>query len=517
METNLVHLLILSILASTHLCNAVQRNDFNSLIRHDRNSRGVECNGYSSETLGAVMSPNYPSPYDDYASCSYSIEVPSGYTIQLMFSSFQLESSYDYLYIYDGQDEYTYFDMVSYTGSNLPGDFFSTSNHLYLVFSSDGSVSKNGFYAMYVAYDDGGLMEHQEVGTNVEVCAGSRIISSAGGTVRSQAEEVDSYLDENPEDCEVTFISQDGFTDMTLTFTEFHTYKDNSDPYCWSSESDVVEVTDGDGGVTQLCGDEPYMTYVLPLPVRIRLNFTSIRQSLVGQSYTGFEGMFGLSYDSNGNDDCGMGLFECDESTCMSSDLKCDGVPHCVSESDEWDCSSSNTVVIILVSALVPVGLILLLALCCYFCPKKKSPAVTPATGATSTAPPPAATSTPMTTTGARRDIRPSGFTPQKPPAYGNQPLPPAGHLPPLQNQQFSQPTSFANALPPVPHSVPPTTTHAGQVQGPNQMDRPNPYQFEQGVENDPAYPPLPEIAVPAAPPSYDEAVNYNQATQPQL
>ncbi|XP_070575646.1 uncharacterized protein [Ptychodera flava] len=516
METNLVHLLILSILASTHLCNAVQRKDFNPPIRHDRNSRGVECNGYSSETLGAIKSPNYPSPYDDYASCSYSIEVPSGYTIQLIFSSFELESSYDYLYIYDGQDDYTYFDMVSYTGSDLPSDFITTSNHLYLVFNGDGSISKDGFYAMYVAYDDGSWVEHEEVGTTVEVCAGRRLISSAGGTVRSQAEEVDSYLDENPEDCEVTFISQDGFTDMTLTFTEVHTYKDNNDPYCWSGESDVVEVIDAESTFDQLCGEQPYMTYILRLPVRIRFNFTSNRPIFGGQSFTGFQGMFGLFYDPNDQDDCRTGLFKCDDSTCMSSDLRCDGLPHCLSESDEWDCSSSNTVVIILVSALVPVGLILLLALCCYFCSEKKSPAVTPATGATSTA----ATSTPMTTTGARRDIRaapPFGFTSEKPAAYGNQPLTSAGHLPPLQNPQFSQPTSFANTLPPVPQSVPPTTTHPGHVQDPNQTGYPNPYQFEQGVENDPAYPPPPEIAVPTAPPSYDEAVNYNQATQPHL
>ncbi|XP_066288289.1 embryonic protein UVS.2-like [Branchiostoma lanceolatum] len=51
---------------------------------------------------GNVTSPNHPDDYDIDETCEWTITVPEGNTVNLQFSSFNLENGYDFLTIYDG-------------------------------------------------------------------------------------------------------------------------------------------------------------------------------------------------------------------------------------------------------------------------------------------------------------------------------------------------------------------------------------------------------------------------------
>jgi len=90
----------------------------------------------------------------DYASSSngYTVLTPStaNSAIQLVFNSFDVESGYDYLYVYHGSVVHSNEDAGSpFSGTTLPSTILSTAadGALTLKFTSDGSVQDPGFDA----------------------------------------------------------------------------------------------------------------------------------------------------------------------------------------------------------------------------------------------------------------------------------------------------------------------------------------------------------------------------------
>ena len=80
--------------------------------------------------------------------------------IRLHFTEFALEShpicAYDGVHVFDGEDEWS--PMLAYfCGQCLPVDIISTSNVLFVQFSSDFSVTFSGFVASYAAVEDSEL------------------------------------------------------------------------------------------------------------------------------------------------------------------------------------------------------------------------------------------------------------------------------------------------------------------------------------------------------------------------
>lgn len=65
-----------------------------------------------------------------------------------LFSSFNIEPNYDFLYIYDGPDSNSPL-IGSFQDSKLPERIESSSNTMHLAFRSDGSVSYTGFHLEY--------------------------------------------------------------------------------------------------------------------------------------------------------------------------------------------------------------------------------------------------------------------------------------------------------------------------------------------------------------------------------
>ena len=94
------------------------------------------------------------SAFDDYQAnlnCSWSIEVHPDSLVYLTFSEFNTELNFDYVRVYDGEDELS--EMIgAYSGANIPSDIISSSNHLYITFETDDENNKSGWEASYQTY-----------------------------------------------------------------------------------------------------------------------------------------------------------------------------------------------------------------------------------------------------------------------------------------------------------------------------------------------------------------------------
>ena len=84
--------------------------------------------------------------YRSNTDCRWNLS--SNTLLQLQFASFRTYSSADYLTIYDGGSSSAPL-IGRFSGSSLPSPIVSSSNKLYLQFTSDGSYEDYGFKAFY--------------------------------------------------------------------------------------------------------------------------------------------------------------------------------------------------------------------------------------------------------------------------------------------------------------------------------------------------------------------------------
>lgn len=103
------------------------------------------CDRVFSGSAGNITSPGYPSHYPNNARCTYKINAPKGFIIQLGFPSFSLTGygDMDRLKIYEGIDESGLLKDSRRWAINYP--YLSTGNNLILVFTTDSIGTSNGF------------------------------------------------------------------------------------------------------------------------------------------------------------------------------------------------------------------------------------------------------------------------------------------------------------------------------------------------------------------------------------
>lgn len=61
-----------------------------------RNSACGTCSSVTS-ARGTVESPDYPNDYGNFRDCTYTIDVPLGYVVQLAFTTFIVDSGWDFV------------------------------------------------------------------------------------------------------------------------------------------------------------------------------------------------------------------------------------------------------------------------------------------------------------------------------------------------------------------------------------------------------------------------------------
>ncbi|XP_063001411.1 mannan-binding lectin serine protease 2 isoform X2 [Elgaria multicarinata webbii] len=126
------------------------------------------CHGVHSDVLqlertyGRFASPDFPNVYPNGKERTWNITVPSGYTIRIYFTHFNVELSYlceyDYVKLHSGGKVLaTLCGHQSTDTEEAPGDktYHSVDNNLAVTFRSDYSNEKEftGFEAFYAAED----------------------------------------------------------------------------------------------------------------------------------------------------------------------------------------------------------------------------------------------------------------------------------------------------------------------------------------------------------------------------
>jgi len=117
------------------------------LVNHRQGDLVSACPGPDPQLLEAPVTIT-SFDYDNYQDCQWQVAVPAGTYIRVQFTSFAVENhytcSYDSLTIYDAENENGPLRSVL-CGHDLPDAFTSLTNHLFIHFTTDYSVTDNGF------------------------------------------------------------------------------------------------------------------------------------------------------------------------------------------------------------------------------------------------------------------------------------------------------------------------------------------------------------------------------------
>ncbi|XP_014469873.1 PREDICTED: bone morphogenetic protein 1-like [Dinoponera quadriceps] len=115
------------------------------------------CGGFFDDSNGTITSPSFPESYPGNKNCVWEIIAPPQYRITLNFTHFDLEGNN----MYQEECEYDSVEVVSklgedvyrkhgiFCGARLPPLITSEGNFMRITFTSDNSVQKSGFAAVF--------------------------------------------------------------------------------------------------------------------------------------------------------------------------------------------------------------------------------------------------------------------------------------------------------------------------------------------------------------------------------
>ncbi|XP_041477095.1 extracellular serine proteinase-like [Lytechinus variegatus] len=112
----------------------------------------VRCGDIVTRPSGIVKSPNFPDYYDNSDECTFTLQGKSNETVTLSFTDFDVEDhsscNFDALEIYEGVDD-TGPLRTKLCGSEIPRTMRSFTNAFHLKFTTDSSVTRTGFRALF--------------------------------------------------------------------------------------------------------------------------------------------------------------------------------------------------------------------------------------------------------------------------------------------------------------------------------------------------------------------------------
>ncbi|XP_049534973.1 tolloid-like protein 2 isoform X2 [Anopheles darlingi] len=143
-------------------CQQECKNTIGSYLCSCRNGYTLHDNGHDCKESGCkheifsphgqILSPNYPDYYPPKKDCIWHFTTTPGHRIRLVFNVFDIEPhqecAYDHIVIYDGNspDSHT---LGRFCGGKTPHPISSSSNQMYMVFNTDTSVQRKGFFASH--------------------------------------------------------------------------------------------------------------------------------------------------------------------------------------------------------------------------------------------------------------------------------------------------------------------------------------------------------------------------------
>lgn len=113
------------------------------------NTMGVDAN--STLDSGIIYDSGGPNgQYKNNEFNTFTIKPCGATSITLSFDAYDTENGYDYLRVYDGPNS-SYPQIANLNGNSIPNPITATSGAMTLVFTSDGSVTRNGFIGRWEA------------------------------------------------------------------------------------------------------------------------------------------------------------------------------------------------------------------------------------------------------------------------------------------------------------------------------------------------------------------------------
>ncbi|WP_420551991.1 GEVED domain-containing protein [Tenacibaculum aiptasiae] len=110
------------------------------------------CNGGATLTsnTGSFNDGSGSQNYGNNKNCTWLIKPANGGKVTLNFSSFNTESGYDFVTVYDGSSA-SATQLGKFSGTSTPNAVTSTGNAMFVKFTSDGSVTSAGWAANYTS------------------------------------------------------------------------------------------------------------------------------------------------------------------------------------------------------------------------------------------------------------------------------------------------------------------------------------------------------------------------------
>ncbi|KAA0718936.1 Procollagen C-endopeptidase enhancer 2 [Triplophysa tibetana] len=125
---------------------------FSAIHQNERGDR--YCGGHLDKPVGTIKTPNWP--YRDYppgVTCLWHIVAPQDQIIELKFEKFDVERDsycrYDHLAVFNGDEINETKKIGKFCGDSPPLPVYSADNHLLVMFTSDLSLTADGFIGHY--------------------------------------------------------------------------------------------------------------------------------------------------------------------------------------------------------------------------------------------------------------------------------------------------------------------------------------------------------------------------------
>ncbi|XP_077864850.1 cubilin-like [Saccoglossus kowalevskii] len=107
------------------------------------------CNDeYLTDSNGFISSPNFPMDYPNSIDCVWIIDISSNLSVKIDFINFETEAGFDWLIIGEGYDPYDH-EQYRFSGSELPPTIISETSVVWLRFTTDYSITKQGWLLLY--------------------------------------------------------------------------------------------------------------------------------------------------------------------------------------------------------------------------------------------------------------------------------------------------------------------------------------------------------------------------------
>ena len=168
------------------------------------------CSGTTNLTApsGTITDGSGTANYNNNANCKWVIKPAGATQIQLTFTAFDTEASYDTVFVYDGPDE-TFPVLATWWGNTLPSVINTTAGNgaMCIRFTSDVSNTANGWSANYQAFG------------NTPSCDGGTVLASPTGSF-NDGSGGSNYG--NNQGC-YWFIAPPCASSVTLSFSAFDT------------------------------------------------------------------------------------------------------------------------------------------------------------------------------------------------------------------------------------------------------------------------------------------------------